>query len=84
MYVQEEYLTRRPGHMCIHHLFEYDGNTVSSTLSLSGDKIEQYYRIEREGAQLHFHPTASYVEMLKSQWEAMVARLQSAAGDKLP
>jgi hypothetical protein len=76
-YVRAEYFARRPNHLCVHHVLEYNSKILSFTLTLSGDQIEQYYTMEIDGSQMHFHPTSSYVEIVHKQWDAMVAQAQN-------
>ena len=75
--VRAEFFGQRPSHICVHHISEYEGKTISFTLTLSGDQIEQYYTIERDGSQVHFHPTPSYVEIVHKQWYAMMAQIRN-------
>jgi hypothetical protein len=81
VYVRAEFFGQRPSHMCVHHISEYEGRTRSFTLTLSGDQIGQYYRIETDGLQVHFHPTSSYVESVHKQWSAMMAQIRNGGSE---
>jgi hypothetical protein len=67
--------------MCIHHIFEYEDKRIPSTLTLSGETIDEYYTIERAGSLVHFHPTSSYVEILHRKWNTMLAQIRNAEGE---
>ena len=64
-------LASRPNYMCIHHLFEIEGEHVPSTMVLRGDAIDQMFKLSQVGDRLVFEATDDYRARVQMQAAGM-------------
>jgi hypothetical protein len=57
----------RPQYMCVHHLFDFAGRQVPSTMTMRADAIDQHFKLVREDTELRFDFTDAYAKLLHEQ-----------------
>jgi hypothetical protein len=62
-----ESLAERPNYMCVHHLFEIEGQWIPSVLTMRGEAIDQMFKLSRMDEMLTFEHTYAYTELLHKQ-----------------
>lgn len=72
-----ESLAERPKYMCVFHVLEIEGETISFVMTSKGDAIDQMFQISREGGMLVWNATNAYTELLFET--AARARVELAA-----
>jgi hypothetical protein len=64
-------LASRPNYMCIHHLFEIEGEHFPSTMVLRGEAIDQMFKLSQVGDGLVFEATDDYRARVQMQAAGM-------------
>jgi hypothetical protein len=60
-------LALRPNYMCIHHLFEIEGEHFPSTMTLRGEAIDRMFKLSQVGDELVFEATDDYRTLIQTQ-----------------
>jgi hypothetical protein len=59
-----ESLAERPKYMCINHIFEFEGQRISSVMTMRGDAIDRVFKLSRMDTTLTFAYMPAYTELL--------------------
>lgn len=62
-----EFLATRPRYLSMHHLFEVDGRTVPSTLTLKDDSIDEFFNFSNYGRCISYEAKDIYYKHLSEK-----------------
>lgn len=76
--VDLDFFAAQPKYMCIHHLFLFRDARISSTLTIGGDAIGDFFIRERRGDHLILNHTEKYAQNLLSEINKFRDHLRNA------